>query len=174
MQAVKFVRDTLSIDTETLGEQLLVNCAKTSMSSKIVGSDSEFFAKIAVQATQTVKVTKSDGKISYPISAINVLKAHGKSAKESQVIQGYAITTGRASQVRAHNKSHSLHLTVLQKYIITKFLLDDSSHAFTHSGLETVRVPRILQSCMQAMKESIVESARVQINRTLEAQFHAS
>ena len=97
---MKFVRETLSIDTETLGEQLLVNCAKTSMSSKIVGSDSEFFAKIAVQATQTVKVTKSDGKVSYPISAINVLKAHGKSAKESQVIQGYAITTGRASQVK--------------------------------------------------------------------------
>lgn len=96
------MRETLSIDTDTLGEQLLVNCAKTSMSSKIVGSDSEFFAKIAVQATQTVKVTKSDGKVSYPISAINVLKAHGKSAKESQVIQGYAITTGRASQVSLH------------------------------------------------------------------------
>ena len=99
MQAVKFIRETLSTDTKTLGEELLVNCAKTSMSSKIVGSDSEFFAKMAVQATQTVKVTKQDGSVSYPISAINVLKAHGKSAKESQVIQGYAITTGRASQV---------------------------------------------------------------------------
>ena len=99
MQAVKFIRETLAIETSTLGEELLVNCAKTSMSSKIVGSDSEFFAKIAVEATQSVKVTKNDGKVSYPINAINVLKAHGKSAKESRVINGYAITTGRASQV---------------------------------------------------------------------------
>lgn len=78
------------------------------MSSKIVGSDSEFFAKMAVQATQSVKVNKDDGSTSYPISAINVLKAHGKSAKESQVIQGYAITTGRASQV---THSHEFLLT---------------------------------------------------------------
>jgi len=94
------VRETLSTDTDTLGKELLVNCAKTSMSSKIVGSDSDFFAKIAVEATLSVKVTKNDGRVSYPISAINVLKAHGKSAKESRVINGYAITTGRASQVR--------------------------------------------------------------------------
>lgn len=100
MQAVKYLRETLAIETSMLGEELLVNCAKTSMSSKIVGSDSKFFARIAVEATQSVKVTKNDGKISYPINAINVLKAHGKSAKESRVIKGYAITTGRASQVK--------------------------------------------------------------------------
>lgn len=97
-EAVKFVRETLSTDTDTLGKELLVNCAKTSMSSKIVGSDSDFFAKIAVEATLSVKVTKNDGRVSYPITAVNVLKAHGKSAKESRVIDGYAITTGRASQ----------------------------------------------------------------------------
>ena len=56
MQAVKFVRETLSTDTASLGKELLVNCAKTSMSSKIVGSDSDFFAKIAVDATLSVKV----------------------------------------------------------------------------------------------------------------------
>lgn len=93
------MREKLAIETSTLGEELLINCAKTSMSSKIVGSDSDFFARIAVQATQAVKVMKGDGSTSYPVSAINVLKAHGKSAKESQLIQGYAITTGRASQV---------------------------------------------------------------------------
>ena len=96
---MKFVREQLAIETGSLGEDMLMNCAKTSMSSKIVGSDSEFFARMAVQATQSVKATKDDGSVSYPISAINVLKAHGKSAKESQLLQGYAITTGRASQV---------------------------------------------------------------------------
>lgn len=100
MQAVKFVRENLATPSEKLGKELLINCAKTAMSSKIVGSDSDFFAKIVVNATQAVKTTKPGGQAVYPISAINVLKAHGKSAKESRVLQGYAIATGRASQVQ--------------------------------------------------------------------------
>lgn len=38
--------------------------------------------------------------VRYPVSAINILKAHGKSAKESQLLDGYALNMGRAAQVR--------------------------------------------------------------------------
>lgn len=99
LQAVKYIKQNLAISTDTLGSELLINCAKTSMSSKIVGSDSDFFAKIAVEAIQSVKVQKDNGKATYPVGSINILKAHGKSMKESRLIRGYAITTGRASQV---------------------------------------------------------------------------
>ena len=47
---------------------------------------------------QSVKVTGSSGKTVYPVSAINVLKAHGKSARESALLNGYALNMGRASQ----------------------------------------------------------------------------
>ena len=99
MQACKFIRENLAISTDKLGKEVLINCAKTAMSSKIVGSEGSFFAQMAVEATQAVKLTKADGQVVYPVNSINVLKAHGKRAKESRVFGGYAIATGRASQV---------------------------------------------------------------------------
>ena len=47
---------------------------------------------------QSVKTTGSNGKTVYPVKAINVLKAHGKSARESALLNGYALNMGRASQ----------------------------------------------------------------------------
>lgn len=43
--------------------------------------------------------SNADGeKAKYPVKAINVLKAHGKSARESTLLNGYALNMGRASQ----------------------------------------------------------------------------
>jgi T-complex protein 1 subunit alpha len=47
---------------------------------------------------QSVKTVDSSGKEVYPVKSINVLKAHGKSARESALLNGYALNMGRASQ----------------------------------------------------------------------------
>ncbi|CAL9078694.1 unnamed protein product [Musa textilis] len=168
-EACKYVEEKLATKVEKLGKDSLVNCAKTSMSTKLIATDSDFFANLyrlvfiglitnwimdqvistnsfwcrlaiiissyicystvrrlvlipipllpssvvpivllylsqlsfsflVVDAVQAVKTTNARGEVKYPIKSINILKAHGKSAKDSYLLNGYALNMGRAAQ----------------------------------------------------------------------------
>ena len=101
-EIIKYIKEHLTVKIDNMGndsqETSLINAAKTSMSSKIIGAESNFFAEMAVKAMQSVKMTNVMGETKYPVKNINILKVHGKSSKESILVNGYALEASRASQ----------------------------------------------------------------------------
>eukprot|EP00571_Detonula_confervacea_P009963 CAMPEP_0172305314 /NCGR_PEP_ID=MMETSP1058-20130122/6626_1 /TAXON_ID=83371 /ORGANISM="Detonula confervacea, Strain CCMP 353" /LENGTH=589 /DNA_ID=CAMNT_0013016869 /DNA_START=50 /DNA_END=1819 /DNA_ORIENTATION=+ len=128
--AVSYIKKEMVVNVSELGDEHLINAAKTSMSSKIIGTEMDFFSKLAVDAVKSVKMNATAADVAgyeamgssggegaaavaastaanagkkqrykYPLSAIHILKAHGKSSMESNLIDGgFAINGMRASQ----------------------------------------------------------------------------
>lgn len=97
-EAVKYIEEHLTISTEELGRDVLVSAARTSMSSKIIGPESELFANMVVDAMLAVKKLDSKGKAKYPVGSVNILKAYGGRARESRLIDGYGLNCTVASE----------------------------------------------------------------------------
>jgi T-complex protein 1 subunit alpha len=117
--AVSYIKKEMVVNVSDLNDDHLISAAKTSMSSKIIGKESDFFSKLAVDAVKSVKMNataadvagyeamgqasaafnESKARYKYPLSAIHILKAHGKSSLESHLIDGgFAINAMRAAQ----------------------------------------------------------------------------
>eukprot|EP00494_Astrolonche_serrata_P006695 UN06720 len=96
-EAVRFIVETMTQKVANLGPDCLVNSALTSMSSKLIGKDGEFFAKMCVAAMQAVKTINAKGETKHPVKAVNILKIIGGAASDSQLINGFALQESKCN-----------------------------------------------------------------------------
>jgi len=96
-EAVRFIADQMTSKVSSLGEDCLVNCALTSMSSKLIGKDGTFFAKMCVDAMQRVATKNNKGVMKYPVKAVEILKIIGGAGQDSKLIDGYALEEHRCN-----------------------------------------------------------------------------
>ncbi|MEM2971845.1 MAG: thermosome subunit beta [Candidatus Bathyarchaeia archaeon] len=84
------ILEKMAIPVSINDDAHLMNVAMTSMGSKGVTVAREYFAKLAVEAVKQVAEEK-DGKIKADIDLIKVLKKHGKSLEETELVKGMVI-----------------------------------------------------------------------------------
>ncbi|MGQ9538052.1 MAG: thermosome subunit beta [Candidatus Bathycorpusculaceae bacterium] len=82
--------ESMAIPVSIKDDKQLMDVALTSMGSKGIAAAKEHFAKLAVEAVRQVAEEK-DGKIKADIDLIKVLKKHGKSLEETEVVKGMVI-----------------------------------------------------------------------------------
>lgn len=97
-ECLRYIKEDLSVKVDRLGREGLVNAAKTSMSSKLIGPECQLFAEMVVKAVESVKRTNTEGNTIVPVKAINVLKAHGQSIHDSLYVDGYVLGMSRSAQ----------------------------------------------------------------------------
>jgi thermosome len=84
------ILEKIAIPVSIKDDEVLLNVAMTAMGSKGIAAAREHFAKLAVEAVKQVAEEK-DGKLRADIDLIKILKKHGKSLEETELVRGMVI-----------------------------------------------------------------------------------
>jgi len=105
-EGIRYIAKSLSLSVESLGMDSVINAARTALSSKILGTDSEFFAKMAAKSMINVK-TMVNGKAKYPVKAVNLIKLSGGRMTDSMHVDGYCLQMARAAEGMPSRKENA-------------------------------------------------------------------
>jgi T-complex protein 1 subunit alpha len=97
-ESVKFIQQNMVIKMDQLTDDVLKKTAITTLSSKLIGPESDHFADIITRAMLNTKSTNLDGTNKYSVKSVSILKSHGQSSMDSRLVDGYALCTMRGAQ----------------------------------------------------------------------------
>jgi thermosome len=89
-EKVQEVLNEMAVPVSIKDDKLLVSVALTSMGSKGITVAKEHFAKLAVEAVKQV-TEEVDGRLKADIDLIKILKKHGRSLEETELVKGMVI-----------------------------------------------------------------------------------
>ncbi|MFW9940171.1 MAG: thermosome subunit beta [Candidatus Thorarchaeota archaeon] len=85
LEIIKEIAETFSEDND----EILLNAAKTAMNAKDISPLKEFFAELALKAVK--QIADDEGNTFGKVADVKIVKAPGKSLKESELINGVYI-----------------------------------------------------------------------------------
>jgi len=80
----------IALTVDPKDEDRLRQVAATAMGTKEISSEKEYFAKLAVKAVEQIKEER-DGKVRADIDLVKIVKKHGKSTEETELVEGIVI-----------------------------------------------------------------------------------
>lgn len=91
LEIIREIAETISEDSD----EVLMNAAKTAMNAKDISTLKEFFADLALKAVK--QIADDEGNTFGKVSNVKIVKAPGKSLKESKLINGVYIQKERVN-----------------------------------------------------------------------------
>lgn len=151
-EACRFIIEQMSVKVDTLGRDCLINCARTTLASKILSAHGDYFASMAVEALTAVRTTNALGEQRYPVKAVNILKAQGRSQLDSVLVRGYALNCTIASQAMPKHLRGGIKIACLDMNL---------QKARMHMGV-TIQVedPEKVEAIRQRESDIIMERIR--------------
>lgn len=149
-EAVSYIESQLAMPVASLPADAVISVARTSMASKIIGHDEDVFAPLVVNALKRVGTTNANGETKYPVGAVKILKAIGKSQRDSTLIEGFALNCYTASPAMPRTVTKA-------KIALLDFGLEKTKmpHGVSYDITDPDQVALILKREENIMKERI-------------------
>ena len=149
LEIIKEIAETISDDES----EILINAAKTAMNSKGISSLKDFFAGLALDAVK--QISDDDGNTFNKVSNVKIVKAPGKSLKDSKLINGVYIQKEKVNTMMPDVIKDAKIAVIRRKLDVKKTEFDAQVRITSPSEIQRFldQEDKILQDYMKIFKD---------------------